>query len=183
MVGKSKKTSWLNYESNQFIQYQKDTNRFRCTEHDKEFQGKAAAARHSSAIHKISLDGEKLGIEKYPHDENIDYESNEPKLEQNLENTDIENIVYGNLNQEYARGGTQIAQNTDLRFFYEKTKKMFPPEWDFGTWISALVTFALTEFGIRGTVWQDETNLSSDKLGFVELVKRDWSNLSIPLQN
>ena len=177
MVSKSNSISWIRYESNPVMKYQKDTNKFHCTQHNKEFQGKAAAARHSRAIHKITLDGTQLNIVNNEPEKEIQSEVDAfSESMDNSEHSDVEHIVYENLNHEYARGGTQIAQNTDLRFIYEKTKKMFPPEWNFATWISALVTFALKEFGINASVWQNMEVLSQDKLRFVELVTQDWKN-------
>lgn len=175
---KSKKNNWISFESNPYIEYQKDVNKFRCSECKKEFQGKAAAARHSNAIHKITIDGEKYNSEKNQSDENNEHELNENISNEFKSDSNVEQLVFENMNREFARGGAEIAQNTDFRFIYEKTKTLWPIEWDFGMWISALVTYALNEFGISAGAWQDKSSLSPDKIKFIEQVKQDWYSLS-----
>lgn len=172
-----KNDQWIQYENNSHIEHQLNTEKFRCRSCNKNLKGKTAAARHSTAIHQLTINGNQLPKQslteikpKLDSDTDIIDEIREPE---NLEKM-VLNLVTADINRDIARGATRLAQNIDLRFLYANTKYMFPPEWDFESWISALVTFALASFGVKVTVSQNKDVLSKEQLKFSDMVKADW---------
>ena len=118
------------------------------------------------------LQGTKFSSEIDILEKQLAQKKHEVELASSTEDPEI--LVMGSLNSEIAASATKIVQNIDLRFLYEKTKTLWPPEWDFATWITALVTYALNQFHIGATVWQDTDELDEDKLKFLIQVKKDW---------
>lgn len=171
---------WNQYLNNSHIEHQLNTEKFRCKTCNKELKGKTAAARHSTAMHSLTIDGEQTLSRpaKLPQIEaetdllsDIINENNtkSPNFEQA-----VSNFVMENINRDIARGATRLAQNIDLRFLYERTKSMFPPDWTFEDWICNLVEYSLASFGVKITVSQNKEVLSPMQKGFADIVKADW---------
>ena len=54
----TKAKNWKQHENNPYIEYSNEKNQYRCTECKREFNSKVNAARHSTSIHKLTLEGE-----------------------------------------------------------------------------------------------------------------------------
>jgi len=85
----TKAKNWKQHENNPYIDYSNERNQFRCTECKREFNSKVSAARHSTSIHKLTLEGEQKISSNKTDNKNSD--SLSEGIENEDQNSDFQN--------------------------------------------------------------------------------------------
>jgi len=184
--------NWKQYKSNPHIEKNEKTNQFRCKTCDKILGTNAGASGyHSKASHNLTLSGEKISnneteiekIENYDDKNSEKIEEIEEELShrnnQEEDETEIENMVFYDIQREVIKGASRIARDPQLLFEFHKLKQedRVPLDWDFHLWIKACVMAYNDAFKIHVGLWQDVKNLPTDRLEWQKLVFEENTDL------
>ena len=184
--------NWKQYKTNPHIERNENTNQFRCKTCDKILGTNAGAVGyHSKASHNLTLSGKEIKKDE-TEIENIEIQNdkNSKKIEdiseelsqrnnQQDEESEIEYMVFHDIQREVVKGASRIARDPKLLFEYHKLKQdeKIPHDWDFHTWIKACVMAYNDKFKISVGLWQDIKNLPTEILEFQKLVLEEYAEM------
>jgi len=138
--------NWKQYKTNPHIEKNENTNQFRCKTCNKILGTNAGAAGyHSKAAHNLILSGkeireqedkiEKLENHKNPNQKNIEEIDEElsQRNDQESDESQIEEMVFHDIQREVVKGASKIARDPSLLYEYNKLKheRRIPNDWDF----------------------------------------------------
>lgn len=90
----------------------------------------------------------------------------------------LTDMVHAESSKEIASQSVQLVTDVDLMFLYHKTKKLFPPDFTFKSWVVACVNFTLRNFlGVKVSVTFNPEGLDADKLKYILQVSKDWAEI------
>jgi len=117
----TKEKKWKQHENNPFIEYSNEKNQYRCTKCKREFNSKVNVARHSTSIHKLTLEGEqKISSNKKDN-------KNSGSLSERIENDEDQNSDFQNNNHSSDKKGNTPEE---LREYFETNQNSKPTIYD-----------------------------------------------------
>lgn len=173
MSTKAKK--WKQHENNPYIEYSIEKNQFRCTECKREFNSKVSAARHSTSIHKLTLEGKQIISSNKTDDKNSDFQ-NESNSSEKKGNTPEELHEYFETNQtsrptiydaaslevefdikQEAKHVAELVRDPHLVFVFTKMReeRMIYPGWLFSDFLREGALLFATMLGCYVNFGQD----------------------------
>lgn len=87
----------------------------------------------------------------------------------------VENSTYIETVKEITNKAVAIVSNYRLMFLYFESKRFFPPEWDFETWIMKCISQTIRSMGIEVEVKLNKSILTDDQLEYYIKNEQAWA--------